>query len=350
MPKRYIRVFQEEERFPSRAKSKKGSSPISAAFKGFAAFTVGLAGGWILYSDLAIDHHVPLPDALPSERKTFLSNRIGRISYYLNRGESGRPLVLIHSINAAASAYEMRPLFLYYRNRRPVYALDLPGFGFSERAKRVYNPRLYTDAILEFLVSQVGEPADVVALSLSCEFAARAALEHPERFNSLVLISPTGLSSNQDERGSQKASRSGSSDLLHSAFSFPLWARPFYDLIATRASIKYFLKQSFISPVPEDLVAYSFETSHQPGAEYAPLYFISGKLFTPNIFTQVYEHVSVPTLIIYDRDAFTSFERLPDLLAINKNWQGVRLVPSMGLPQFERTDDTIEVLEHFWKE
>ena len=39
-----------------------------------------------------------------------------------------RPLLLLHSINASASAYEVKPLFEHYRQQRPVYAPDLPGF------------------------------------------------------------------------------------------------------------------------------------------------------------------------------------------------------------------------------
>ena len=74
-----------------------------------------------------------------------------------------------------------------------MYALELPGFGFSNRADRVYTPELFTGAVLEFLQTQVGRAADVVALSLSSEFAARAARQAPERFRSLTFISPTGL-------------------------------------------------------------------------------------------------------------------------------------------------------------
>jgi pimeloyl-ACP methyl ester carboxylesterase len=103
--------------------------------------------------------------------------------------------VLIHSVNAAASAYEMRPIFEQYRGKRPIYALDLPGFGFSERSDRRYTPQLFSEAIADLLRTQVREtqPVDIVALSLGCEFAASVALAMPERVRSLALISPTGL-------------------------------------------------------------------------------------------------------------------------------------------------------------
>jgi pimeloyl-ACP methyl ester carboxylesterase len=334
------RALREREEAPSL---------LGAGLRGLATMSLAAAGGWILYSNLAIDHEMTLPDALPAERKVYQSSAAGPLSYYRSRTETGKPLVLIHSVNAAASAYEMRPLYLQYSSRRPVFALDLPGFGFSSRSKRVYSPALYEAAVLDFLETQVGEPADVVALSLGCEFAARAALLAPERFDSLTLISPTGFSQGGGDRSSQQAGKSGLSQYLQPMFSFPLWARPFYDLLTTRTSINYFLEQSFMGAVPKDLIDYAYVTAHQPGAEHAPLYFISGKLFTPNIKRNVYEQLKVPTLVLYDRDSFTSFERLPDLLAENQSWQAVRLVPTLGMPHFERTEDTVEVLDRFWE-
>ena len=60
-------------------------------------------------------------------------------------------MLLVHSVNAAGSACEMRPLFERHRAHRAVYALDLPGFGFSERSGLPYSPRLMTDAVLAML-------------------------------------------------------------------------------------------------------------------------------------------------------------------------------------------------------
>ena len=299
------------------------------------------AAGWIAYSRLAIDHEVPLPPALAAEHEHF-SSVAGKLGYYRDRSASGRPLVLIHSINAAASAYEMRPLFEHFRGSRPVFALDLPGFGTSDRSDRDYAPTLYRDAIIDFLTAKVGAPADVIALSLGCEFTALAANLRPEAFHSLTLISPTGLSGEERGGNTPRARR------LHSAFSVSLWRQAFYDLLASRPSLKYFLRRSHAGDVDPGLLNYAFLTSHQKDAVHAPLCFISGRLFTPAIAESTYVRLSRPTLVIYDQDAFISFDRLPEIMSRNEQWRAIRIVPTRGLPHWERLPETVAALEAFW--
>lgn len=315
---------------------------------GLGSLLVLMAGGWIAYSWLGIDHRRPLPDAIVAERGAVLSKAAGWLNYYLDRTASGRPLVLIHSVNAAASAYEMGPLFQLYRSQRPVFALDLPGYGFSNRLPRNYSPQLFADAIAEFLQSEVGEPADVVALSLGSEFVARAAIAHPELFHSLALISPSGVDKVEPERAPETYPTRGISDLAHAVLSFPLWGRALFDLVASRRSIDYFLRQSFVGPVTPGFADYAYASAHQPGAENAPLHFLSGRLFTRGAATLLYENVHKPTLVLYDQDAYVDFDGLPALLARNAQWQARRVVPSRGLPHFERLPDVVEALDAFW--
>jgi pimeloyl-ACP methyl ester carboxylesterase len=317
----------------------------------FAAVAAAI-GGWIGYSALGINHRAKLPEAIEGERRTFVSPRAGMISYYADRTASGRPLVLVHSINAVASAYEMRPLYLHYRSQRPVYALDLPGFGFSDRSNRVYSVRLYTDALIDFLESQVKNgPADVIALSLGSEFAARVAHERPDLVHSLTLISPSGFAEHGNEKGlSQQASRKHNSDRLYRGLAFPLWRQAFYDLLATPTSLKYFLKQSFVGPVDRGLIDYGYRTAHQPGARYAPLYFVSGKLFSPDIREEIYEKIALPVLVLFDRDNFVRFDTLPDVVKRHDNWKSVRITPTKGLPHWEKLDETTQALDNFWSE
>jgi pimeloyl-ACP methyl ester carboxylesterase len=319
------------------------------------ATTLIAAGGWIVYSNLLIDHNMALPEAIPADRQIFFSKTAGRLSYYVDRQTPGRPLVLIHSVNAAASAYEMRPLFDYYRLKRPVVALDLPGYGFSERSPRVYTPKFFEDAIMDLLASQVGEPADVVALSLGCEFAARAALNEPGLFHSLTLISPTGLGQRNSQTrpyfraSKQTGAQGGKNERIYPLLSFPVWSRALFDLITSRSSIKYFLQRSFDGPIAPGFIDYAYSTSHQPGAENVPLYFISGKLFTPDISGRVYENLKIPVLMLYDRDGFTHFDRLAAVLEKNPLWKAVRIKHTMGLPHFEKLAETVDAVDDFWR-
>ncbi len=312
-----------------------------------APFVAGIA-----YSAVAIDHALPLSPAIAAERRHVHSAAAGNLSYYADDQSSGRPLLLVHSINAAASAYEMRPLFEHYRGQRPVYAPDLPGFGFSDRDDRAYSPELYTAALRHLLLELTAErgAADVVALSLGSEFAARAALQQPEQVRSLTLISPTGLTARPNRNRSERAGDSAPGAALYQLFRFPLWSQAFYDLLASRRSIRYFLQRSFVGAPDRGLVAYAYATAHQPGARFAPLAFVSGRLFSPNIRESVYEQLPMPVLALYDQDAFVRFDTLPDVLARNPHWQAIRLAPSKGLPQFERLDETTRALDTFWQE
>jgi pimeloyl-ACP methyl ester carboxylesterase len=182
----------------------------------------------------------PLAPALSGERREIDSGAAGRLSFYCDRPAAREgtavPLLLIHSVNAAASAYEVRPLYQHYRAVRPVYALDLPGYGFSSREDRPYTPGLMTGAVLA-MVSEIrreheGAALDALAISLSCEFLARAATETPGAFRSLALVNPTGFNRRALREGVRESTlgRARVRTLLRS----PRWRRGIFDLLTRR--------------------------------------------------------------------------------------------------------------------
>ena len=290
----------------------------------------------------------PIPNALPGQRVA-LASSAGPLSYYVDGptdpgpAHRPRPLLLVHSVNAAASAYEMRPLYDHFRTRRRVYALDLPGFGFSSRSDRRYTPRLMTDAVLS-MTAQIrhleGNGADddgdrridAIALSLSAEFLARAASEAPEAYASLALISPTGF--DRRERNGAPGSNRGM-PWLYRAFTVPLWSRPFYDLLTTRRGVRYFLQRTWGSKaIDPGLLDYDVLTARDPGAHHAVFDFVSGYLFSNDIH-RVYTALQPPVWLTHGvRGDFTDYRRAKDF-AQRKDWT-IEQFDTGALPHFER--------------
>ena len=317
---------------------------------GIAALTSGAA--LIAWSRLLVDRRVELPPALPGRREDLETRCAGRVSLYGPQGDgdgaTGRPLLLVHSVNAAASAYEVRPLYLHYRASRPVYALDLPGFGFSERSRRRYTPRLMVEGI-HAVADQIharhgGAGIDAVALSLSAAYLARAALERPDDYRSLGLISPIGFDGRMSGHGPPDGHRGR--DLVRAVLDRPPLGRALFDALVCRPSVRFFLKKTFGSPViDEGLLAYDYATAHQPGAEHAPYCFIAGHLF-PTDVTALYEALRLPVWMVHGtRGDFTDYRLAPRFAGL-LNWRMLTL-PTGAFPHFERLSELAAAYDAF---
>ncbi len=298
------------------------------------------AAGWLGYKARQVPGDLPLPPALPGEHRD-LASIAGRLAYYATGPEDGpdAPLLLVHSVNAAGSAFEVEPIYRIYGARRRVYALDLPGFGFSDRSDRPYLPRLMTDAILA-MVEEIRRihgagSIDALALSLSCEFLARAAVERPECFRSLAFVSPTGFDRRGPRTGPPGSTRA--MPALYNAFTVGLWRRPLFDLLTSRVSIRYFLEKTWGSKaIDEPLLDYDYLTTHQPGAEHAPYRFISGYLFSNDI-TRVYDTLALPIWMVHGRRGdFTDYSQT-DHVRGRPNWT-IDVLETGALPHFEMPD------------
>jgi len=289
-----------------------------------------------------------LPAAVSGERFEF-SSRAGRLSAYC--AGDGPPLLLVHSVNAAASAAEVRPLYEHYRASRMVFALDLPGYGCSDRGDRAYTPRLMTDAVLavvEQIRSRCGQaPIDALALSLSCEFLARAATEAPDLFRCLALVSPTGFSGRRSRRGPTGSTYA--MPLLYKALRGPGWGGAIFRALTRPGVIRYFLERTWgAREIDEELWRYDVIATRQPGAEHAPLCFLSGGLFSADMHA-VYEALALPVWMSHGvRGDFTDY-RGRSLVADRRNWQ-FTVFPTGALPHFERPAEFVAAYDRFLAE
>jgi pimeloyl-ACP methyl ester carboxylesterase len=270
-----------------------------------------------------------LPPALGGERIVF-----DGVNCYI--AGSGPPLVLVHSVNAAASAAEVRPIFEHCSATRTVFAIDLPGFGLSDRSDRRYDPRLMTDA-LQALAAQIrircGDlPIDALGLSLGCEFLARAAVEQPARWGRLAFVSPTGLNGTQPRRGPPGSTQAR--PWLHALLGGMPWSSALYRGLTSPAVSRFFLERIWgRRAIDESLWAYDVLTARQPGARFAPLHFLSGSLFSRDIH-RIYEALSQPVWMSHGvRGEFRDF-RGKRLVRDRGNWSTTVYLTG-ALPHFE---------------
>jgi pimeloyl-ACP methyl ester carboxylesterase len=301
-------------------------------------------------SFVAMHGAAELPAPVSGQRHE-MGSPVGRLTYYSAAPEAAGdfpPLLLIHSINAAGSAYEIKPLYEHYRQSRTVYALELPGFGHSERGKRQYTVRMMTDAIL-IMVKEIQNvhgrgPIDALALSLSSEFLARAVTEAPLGFRSAALISPTGFRSRDATTKWRDGTRAMPS--LHALFEFPLWSAAFFRLLTSQVGIRYFLRKTWgSSEIDEGLADYDYLTTHQPGAQHAPYYFVSGYLFSEDVI-RLYHLLTLPVWMAHGvRGDFVDYSN-ETLVKGRANWT-IKVFPTGALPHFEAKAAFLQAYDAF---
>ncbi|MEC7491636.1 MAG: alpha/beta hydrolase [Pseudomonadota bacterium] len=263
------------------------------------------------------------------------------VYWYFDIESEGRPLLFVHSVNAAPSAIELKPLFQHFRASRPVFAPDLPGFGRSTRRVGTMTPSDFAKQIASIVDEMTpSEPPDVIALSLGCEFVARAVVELGAAVRSLTFISPTGFSRRQPP--APQAQRR-----LKRLFDFAGFGRGAFKLLRLERSIRYFYGMNFSGFVPNELVTYALKTTRQSGAHEMPLQFLSMGLFTAKAAESLYSKLDVPVLVLFDKDPNVSFELFEEFEA-NPAWQFKRIAPSLGMPQWEHPERTAGAIEAFF--
>ena len=121
---------------------------------------------------------------------------------------------------------------------------------------------------------------------------------------------------------------------LYKTFTFGLWRAPFFRLLTSRVSIRYFLEKTWGSKaIDEGLLAYDILTTRQPGAEHAPYSFIAGFLFSNDI-SRVYASLEGPVWMVHGvRGDFVDYKG-KRLVEDRPNWT-IDVLETGALPQFE---------------
>jgi pimeloyl-ACP methyl ester carboxylesterase len=129
-----------------------------------------------------------LSEAFPTDRYIDVDGVCVR---YWQAGEDGVPVLLVHGFGASVEWWERNVAALAACHS--VYALDLPGFGRSERLPRTLSLPGAADFLRHFLQATGIARAHIVGNSMGGLIAMQFAVRFPEVVGRLALVSPAGF-------------------------------------------------------------------------------------------------------------------------------------------------------------
>ena len=121
---------------------------------------------------------------------TLLANKEVSTAYVCS-GRGSSPLLLLHGFDS--SLLEYRHIYPLLTARRETWALDLLGFGFSDRPSNVaYNPESIKEHLYCFWRKMIDRPIILVASSMGGATAIDFAIAYPQAVEKLLLINSVG--------------------------------------------------------------------------------------------------------------------------------------------------------------
>jgi pimeloyl-ACP methyl ester carboxylesterase len=118
---------------------------------------------------------------------------------YIDTGKGEHTLVLVHGLasNAGFWRYNIGELAKYYR----VIAVDLPGYGKSQKDAYAYNMSFYAAQVKRLVDELKINKFIYIGHSMGGQVGITFALKYPERLEKLVLASPAGFEEFQKGEG-----------------------------------------------------------------------------------------------------------------------------------------------------
>ncbi|GAA6621381.1 alpha/beta fold hydrolase [Scytonema sp. NUACC26] len=111
---------------------------------------------------------------------------------YVQQGSGGIPLLLIHGFDG--SVFEFRRLIPPLAVQNETWAVDLLGFGFTDRPAEIkFSPSAIKTHLYHFWKTLINQPVILVGASMGGAAAIDFTLSYPEVVRKLVLIDSTGL-------------------------------------------------------------------------------------------------------------------------------------------------------------
>jgi pimeloyl-ACP methyl ester carboxylesterase len=179
---------------------------------------------------------------------------------------NGQPLVLIHGFGASIGHWRQNIPVLAAAGYR-VYAIDLLGFGGSDKPALNYTMELWTELLQDFWATHIQAPTVWIGNSIGALLAQMMLAHHPETACAGVLINAAGgLNHRPEELNWPLRVVMGTFTKL---VNMPRVGTFIFDRIRQKNRIRETLRQVYCKPdtITDELVELLYEPACHPGAQ-----------------------------------------------------------------------------------
>lgn len=227
-----------------------------------------------------------------SEDEEIYEWNLGEISY-VKKGH-GAPLLLVHRTNPGANRKEWDKVLNSLAEKYTVYAINLLGWGNSDKPNITYNAYTSATLINSFIEDVIGKKTAICASAGSAAAALMAYVNVPDNFSRLVLVSP--------EMKGRDAVKLHT--IKRGIISLPVIGTFIYNMCTLPCALKAALRTRYFNGEKADNenILNFYEAEHMNGGgKYAFACSLSG--FTSVDVRHLLEEVKIPITVITGEDA-----------------------------------------------
>ncbi len=263
-----------------------------------------------------------------------------RVRYWFHPGPAGVngvPLLLIHGFGANLNQWRHNLPAL--SQEVPVYAIDLLGFGDSEKAATLYGAELWADQVADFIQQVIGQPVALVGHSLGALVALTATHHHPESVKQLALITLPLEANREDLLAGWVAALALR---VESLVANPLLMRSLFALARRPSFLRRALAGIYTVPerVDDDLVNLFALPPCDRGAARTLCYMVRSRTdprFSPSV-KEMIAAIAVPTLLLWgDQDRVIPISLAQGLANLSQQLS-LEVVANVGHCLYDETD------------
>ena len=190
--------------------------------------------------------------------------------YFVKAGHNPQlpPLLLVHGFGASTDHW--RKNISELSQDFEVYAIDLLGFGRSQKPAREYSGDLWRDQLHDFITENIQRPTVIAGNSLGGYSSLCVAAEYPQSVAGIILLNSAGPFTDTNPLGSKKVNpvQKAIAKNLQGILRQPWANQLLFNFVRRKSRIRSTLKKVYLdqSAVTEQLVEEIYQPSCDEGA------------------------------------------------------------------------------------